>query len=179
MSRSPTPPRTLKPRQQIVAALLAAGRTETQAAAEARCSRRTIGRWLHDPVFVAAVDAARNATWSSHLDRLRGLVGKAVTELEFGLRQSDPRLSLRAAQLVLQTTGVREQLLAQAAPAAAAPFRGYPAHPAPRPSFDAREAMAFLKEVRAERLAIMARVRVREHGDAMVTTASDRVLPPK
>ncbi len=85
-------------------AALAAGRSVTASAKVAGVSRRTATRRMADPAFSARVDAARGKLIGKALNRLRGLLGRAVRRLG-KLVDDESELGpvrLRAAVAVLQ-----------------------------------------------------------------------------
>ena len=96
----------LTPKQEMVADLLAIGRTVTDAANEVGVSRQTVSQWLHHHhAFQAALNQRRADAWSSLLDRLAALVPKALDVLLRETEQPGPR-SLEAAVHILKACGI-------------------------------------------------------------------------
>jgi hypothetical protein len=72
-SRTPTLP------QLNAIDLLAAGKTDSEAAELLNLSRTTVTKWrLYDPVFQAALNRRRAEVWGAAADRLRSLIPTAL-----------------------------------------------------------------------------------------------------
>lgn len=97
---------TLTPRQARAAALLGAGRTPTETAADpaVNVNVRTLGRWRVLPAFGAAVMDARRQVWRDSLDALRGALPEAVAVLKAELAGGEDRL--KAAVALLRAAGL-------------------------------------------------------------------------
>jgi hypothetical protein len=75
--------RTLTPQQLTAVDLLASGKNITETATAIDVGRPTVSAWLHhNPEFAAELSRRRKQVWSSHNQRLRGLVPKAMDVLE-------------------------------------------------------------------------------------------------
>jgi hypothetical protein len=90
--------------QQNAVDLLAAGRTDTEAAELLKLSRPCVTRWrLYDPVFQAALNVRRAEVWGAGLDRLRALIPKALDALGDALDSGHLPTRLKAAAALLRT----------------------------------------------------------------------------
>ena len=63
---------------------------------------RTIGRRLQDPDFVARLNQARAEQTAADAAKLAALAFKAIDVLDDAMDEADPRIRVRAAQLVLK-----------------------------------------------------------------------------
>lgn len=88
--------------QVRAAALVAQGKTASEAAEELATDASRVTAWQRSAHFVAEVNRQRHATWTAAQDRLRGLVPRALETLEEALRQGD----VRAAVEVLRAVGL-------------------------------------------------------------------------
>ena len=89
--------------QQNAIDLLAAGRTDTEAARMLNLHRTTVTKWrLYDPAFQAALNRLRAEVWGAAIDRLRGLVPKALDALADALETKDDPNRLKAACEILR-----------------------------------------------------------------------------
>jgi hypothetical protein len=91
--------------QQNALDLLAAGRTDTEAARMLNLHRTTVTnyKWrLYDPAFQAALNRLRAEVWGAAIDRLRGLVPKALDALADALENKDDPNRLKAACEILR-----------------------------------------------------------------------------
>jgi len=91
---------------------LVGGASVTAAAKEAGCDRSTVSGWVHHgPAFRAALEEARHAVWTSQVDRVRAVAGKALDVLEAVLDDASAPTSerLRAAREVLSVAGLGSQ----------------------------------------------------------------------
>jgi hypothetical protein len=80
----PTIRRNLTPQQLTAVDLLVSGKTVTETAAAIKVSRPTVSAWLHhNPQFAEEMSRRRDQVWSSHAQRLHGLVPKAMDVLEY------------------------------------------------------------------------------------------------
>jgi hypothetical protein len=76
--------------QQAAVALLAAGKTDKQAAETLRLPAERITKWrLYDPVFQAALNACRAEVWQASIDRLRSMLPQALDALAEELNRPD------------------------------------------------------------------------------------------
>jgi hypothetical protein len=91
--------------RERAALLLAAGKTGTQAAKDAGCSRRTLTNWRAEPAFVARVRVLRDRLINRTVGLLAGSSAKAVRTLAKLLEDAEkPDIRLRAADKVLAHT---------------------------------------------------------------------------
>lgn len=98
--------------QQQAIALLLAGKTQAETAAEVGAAPETLSRWLHnDPAFVAAYNAARLELWTANSARLRDLAGKAIDTIAAILQDEteSSAVRLRAALIVLKDLGMNDK----------------------------------------------------------------------
>jgi hypothetical protein len=106
-SRAPTLP------QLNAVDLLAAGKTDTEAAALLRLDRTTISKWrLYDPVFQAALNRRRAEVWSCGVDRLRSLIPKALDALADALEDREHPHRVKAAAELLRLVPLADGALA-------------------------------------------------------------------
>jgi hypothetical protein len=88
--------------QRLAVEALVAGKNRTEAAEAAGVTRKTVHRWLHDPVFLAALHqapspAATVGTGERHARGLHALLSPAVL-----LHRDHPRARVLAARTVLE-----------------------------------------------------------------------------
>jgi hypothetical protein len=96
-SRTPTLP------QLSAIDLLAAGKTDQEAADLLKLHRATVTKWrLYDPVFQAALNQRRAEVWGAAADRLRSLIPKALDALADALENSNYCGRLKAAAELLR-----------------------------------------------------------------------------
>jgi Homeodomain-like domain len=69
---------SLETKRYIAIQHLACGKTLTEAARSVGVTAKTIGRWLHDPVFVAELNARRSELWSGMTDKARRALSMAL-----------------------------------------------------------------------------------------------------
>lgn len=92
---------TLSPSQLVALDALGSGSSITEAAQAAQVRRETVSYWYnHDSAFIAAMNQRRQELWAAQIDRLRGLISKALGVLEDKLDNG----SLRAAETVMKMT---------------------------------------------------------------------------
>jgi hypothetical protein len=83
--------------------LLAAGKTDQEAADLLQLHRTTVTKWrLYDPVFQAALNRRRAEVWGAAADRLRSLIPKALDALAAALEDSAHPGRLKAAAELLR-----------------------------------------------------------------------------
>jgi hypothetical protein len=88
--RNGQPRREPSEQQQAAVELLAAGRTDKDAASTLNLPADSVVKWrMHDPVFQAALNACRAETWRAGIDQLRSLVPKAIDALADELSRAD------------------------------------------------------------------------------------------
>lgn len=87
--------------QEIVRGVLVAGGDYGDAATEAGVGRRTVARWMSDPVFARSVSDARAEQVQAVTGRLTGLADGAVLALSELLVEGTGPERLRAAQMIL------------------------------------------------------------------------------
>jgi hypothetical protein len=96
-SRTPTLP------QLNAIDLLAAGKTDQEAADLLQLHRTTVTKWrLYDPVFQAALNQRRAEVWGAAADRLRSLIPKALDALADALEDPANPNRLKAAGELLK-----------------------------------------------------------------------------
>ena len=86
---------------------LVTGATDIEAAERVGVSRQTIWEWKRNPLFLATLNQRRQELWEPQIERLRGLVSKAITVLEQTLESDDEKLRLQAAVQVLKSVGLQ------------------------------------------------------------------------
>jgi len=102
--------RALTVEQGMAMAELLTGSTDQEAAEQAGVTRQTVNGWAnHDPLFVAEMNARREALWGAHVDKLRALVGQAVDVLAGDLQSEDLAARRSAAVHVLRAVGLYGQ----------------------------------------------------------------------
>lgn len=95
--------RELTPQKAAAADLLASGRTVTDTAEAVGVTRQTISEWLNrSNTFQAGVGRRRGEVWDCAVDRLQGLLPKALDLIERELQGN----SLAAALAVLKAAGL-------------------------------------------------------------------------
>jgi hypothetical protein len=88
--------------QQSAVDLLAAGKTDTEAAELLQLARPTVSKWrLYHPAFQAALNARRAEVWGAGVDRLRSLIPQALDVLGKALTEGNITAKLHAARMVL------------------------------------------------------------------------------
>ena len=83
---------------------LSLGQTLADTATSINVSERTIYRWLSDPHFKETYLALRDVEAQIARAELRGLALKAATTLSKAMDNSDPSISLRAAQSAMSAS---------------------------------------------------------------------------
>lgn len=91
-------------KQERVALLLAAGRTQTEAAAEAGVAVKTIQRWREDPRFIHKVSWLRSELLANGLGKLSDATVEAADVLRGLLKSNNEAIRLAAARSVLQVS---------------------------------------------------------------------------
>jgi hypothetical protein len=82
--------RKLSEQQQAAVELLAAGKTDKEAASALNLPGDSVVRWrMHDPVFQAALNARRAENWRAGIDRLRSMIPKALDALADELNRAE------------------------------------------------------------------------------------------
>jgi len=94
----------LDSRQLRAVDLLAAGRTNTEVAAEIGVDRTTVWRWGTDPFFRAELARRRHELWNASADRMRALLPRAFDAFEKALDDGD----WRAALAILKLAGISD-----------------------------------------------------------------------
>lgn len=96
--------------QELALDSLITGATDAQAAEAAGVTRQTVNGWRnHNAAFMAALNDKRQAIWTGHADRVRGLVGRALDVLAEDLADAAPeaRKTRQAAAVhVLRAAGL-------------------------------------------------------------------------
>lgn len=116
MTQTDTDKPNLKPRQiQTIAVLVQEG-SVTSAATKARVGRKTLYRWMDDPVFKAAYQAACDRLWSEIGLALQAASTDAVRVLREILNDTEAPKAVRvsaARALVPMTLQLRELLIVE------------------------------------------------------------------
>ena len=87
--------------------LLVQGKSDRETAEAVGVARQTVTEWRNgNPAFMAELNRRRQEVWGAQVERLRNLVGQAVTVLEEHLASSDPRLRQAAALHILRAVGL-------------------------------------------------------------------------
>src|SRR5262249_19699879 len=89
------------PKQARAAALLAAGRTVRETAAECHAGERTIPTWLGNPTYRASVSELRDRMVAAAAGQLSATAPEAVVELRRLLTDPAATIRLRAASAIL------------------------------------------------------------------------------
>jgi hypothetical protein len=89
-------------RREAIALLLALGRTQKQAAAEAKVSERSVYNWLAEEPFRRRVQELQSEVFAQTVGRLAGVGGKAADTLERLLDSHNESVALGAAKAVLE-----------------------------------------------------------------------------
>ena len=88
-------------RDEVLISAIAQGASYSEAAAQARCTSRTVARRMTEPVFRAQVDERRSEWVSATSGGLTALGPRAVQVLTEILQSESPVLQLRAVREVL------------------------------------------------------------------------------
>jgi delta 1-pyrroline-5-carboxylate dehydrogenase len=103
----PDKSRHLTPAQEVAVALVVAGKTDREVAEANGVARQTVWTWRHyHPAFIAEVNRRRMEVWEAAVDRLRGLLVRAIEVLAEDLDAEDRRLRQQAAVHVLRAVGL-------------------------------------------------------------------------
>ena len=87
--------------------ILVHGKTDQETAQVVGVARETVTRWRNDnPHFAAELNRQRRVIWSASHDKLRSLVGKAVSTLEVALDAQDSKVAIE----VLKAVGIYGQM---------------------------------------------------------------------
>lgn len=93
--------------QQNAIELLVMGKSDRETAEACGVTRQTVNDWRNkNAPFLAELNRRRAALWESDIDRLRGLVGEAITILEEDLRGEDLKARRAAAIHLLRAVGI-------------------------------------------------------------------------
>jgi hypothetical protein len=104
---SPDKSRHLTPAQEVAVALVVAGKTDGEVAEAAGVTRQTVWEWRRrHPAFIAEVNRRRMEVWEAAVERLRGLLLRAIEVLAEDLDAEDGRLRQQAAVHVLRAAGI-------------------------------------------------------------------------
>jgi hypothetical protein len=91
--------------QEQALVLLLAGKSQTDTAKEVGVTLETVNRWLHnDAAFIATLNARRRDVWTANCERLRSLIGQALTTLEGLLNADNEATRMRTASVILKAT---------------------------------------------------------------------------
>jgi hypothetical protein len=91
--------------QRLALEALVAGQKRTEAAEAAGVTRKTVHRWLLDPVFLTALHQARCEAWTEVTGELHAHGLHAVRTLAAVLDCDQPRARVLAARAVLELSG--------------------------------------------------------------------------
>ena len=88
--RKGQPRRELSGEQRAAVELLAAGKSDKQAAEALDLPAERVAKWRrYDPVFQAALNACRAEVWQASIDRLRSIIPQALDTLAEELNRGD------------------------------------------------------------------------------------------
>jgi transcriptional regulator with XRE-family HTH domain len=90
-----------RPKKQVLAEALAAGKTQAQAAELAGVSPSTVKRWLKQPGFAAFVETIAAEKIKNLSARLAGMADKAATTIDNAMDDGSAAIRLRAATTAL------------------------------------------------------------------------------
>ena len=113
-TQSHPPRRALSAEQTLAADCVATGMNDQETADKIGCARNTVNFWrLHNPTFIAAVNARRADLWQATSDTLRQLIPKALTVLAAALEHPDSQFKaalalVRMANIPLDTFDRRD-----------------------------------------------------------------------
>jgi hypothetical protein len=96
--------KSLTPKQEQAAMLLAAGFTVTDTATTIDVDRATVSQWQRNPAFAMLVDEERQVVMSAARGKLISLASKAVATLERLLDSTNERVALSAATGILENS---------------------------------------------------------------------------
>lgn len=107
--RTPPPEQELTPAQETVIAQLLTGATDQEAAAAAGVTRKEIESWrAKDFLFVAEMNARRQAEWEARAERLRSMLPKAIDVLSACIDSEDDKVRMTAALHLLKACGMSD-----------------------------------------------------------------------
>jgi hypothetical protein len=93
--------------QQNAIELLILGKSDRETAEACGVSRQTVNEWRNNcALFLAELNSRRAALWESDIDRLRSMVGDAITILEEDLQSEDEKARRSAAIHLLRAVGI-------------------------------------------------------------------------
>lgn len=96
----------LSTEQESAIDLLITGKNDREAAEACGVTRQTVNGWKKEPAFLAELNRRRAGLWEEDIDRLRALVGEAVTVLEESLQGHDEKARREAAVHILRAVGI-------------------------------------------------------------------------
>lgn len=96
----------LTDKQRLAIVHLVQGLNDAEVGEKVGVTRETVNRWRHngDDAFLVALNAARAQVWQDALERLRALVGDAVTVLEGSVRSEEA--DVKVALAILKAVGL-------------------------------------------------------------------------
>jgi hypothetical protein len=93
--------------QQNAIEMLIVGKSDRETAEACGVSRQTVNEWRNNnALFLAELNSRRAALWESDIDRLRSIVGEAITILEEDLSGNDEKARRAAAIHLLRAVGI-------------------------------------------------------------------------
>lgn len=93
--------------QQNAVELLITGKSDRETAEACGVTRQTVSEWRNNNLqFIAQLNRRRAALWEGDIDRLRALVGEAITILEDDLHSDDIKARRAAAIHLLRAVGI-------------------------------------------------------------------------
>jgi len=93
--------------QQNAIDLLIQGKSDRETAELVGVTRQTVTGWRNEhALFAAELNQHRQEVWGSQVERLRGLVSKAVDTIEANLDSEDDSARQRSAEYVLKAVGL-------------------------------------------------------------------------
>jgi len=93
--------------QQNAIDLLIQGKSDRETAELVGVTRQTVTGWRNEhALFAAELNQLRQEVWGSQVERLRGLVCKAVDTIEENLNSEDDSARQRSAEYVLKSVGL-------------------------------------------------------------------------
>ena len=98
---------TLTPVQEKAIFLIMSGLTDQDIGVKLGLARQTINGWKNqDSKFVARLNLEREIMWSTHREKLRSVVTKAVEVLASGLDSQEEKIKQNSAVHILKCVGL-------------------------------------------------------------------------
>lgn len=102
---------SLSPKQWKFLSLLLAAKTIAEAAKEAGISEATAYRWIADPAFKQAQDAAQADLFEAGMSALKGEFSKAVQTLDRNLQADQAADQIRSAKTIIEQVIANQHLV--------------------------------------------------------------------